>query len=166
MFQDIRRIRTFLAYKGFQWEPISLFGGMEERTADFIASREGKAAFFGTMLSIGKERPYDGRPIKFVMDAGEKAVRLSRLEGQLEEAVKLLETASVDADLPLVVAVANHDPRWRFDDLPVLLEGASAKSILSVDLFIWFDDFRNDRMLFCRTDPTAYEALYNWFHVA
>ena len=166
MFQDIRRIRTFLAYKGFQWEPISLFEGMEERPADFIASREGEASFFGTILSIGKERPHDGRPIKFVMDAGEKAVRLSRLEGQLEEAVKLLDMAAVDAGLPLVVAVANHDPQWRFEDLPVLLEGISAKSILSVDLFIWFDDFRNDRMLFCRTDPTAYEALFNWFHVA
>jgi hypothetical protein len=141
------------------------FIASREGKADFIASREGETAFFGTILSIGKERPYDGRPIKFVMDDGEKAVRLTRLEDQFKEAVKLLDTAAVDAGLPLVVAVANHDPQWRFDDLPALLEDTSAKSLLSVDLFIWFDDFRNDRMLFCRTDPAAYEALFNWFHV-
>lgn len=165
MLQDIRRIRTFLAYKGFQWEPIALFEEDRERPC-FIASRKNVSSFYGTMLSIGKEAPYDGRPIKVVLDKGESAVRHARLMGMLEAAVKPLNRAALDAGLPSVVAVVNHDPNHGFEDLPDLLKDQSAGVSLSVDLFIWFDDFRSDRMLFRRTDPAVYETLFNWFRVA
>jgi hypothetical protein len=166
MFMDIRRIRTILGNKGNQWEPISYGKGGEERPADFIASRGGAASFFGTTLSIGKERPYDGRAIKVVLDSGEKAARHARLMGRLEAAVKPLHRAALEAGLPSVVAVVNHDPNHGFEDLSDLLKDPSAGVCPCVDLFIWFDDFRSDRMLYRRSDPAAYEMLFDWFNAA
>jgi hypothetical protein len=166
MLIDIRRIRTFLGYKGFQWEPALYDQAGEERPADFIASREGEACFFGTTLSIGKELPYDGRAIKVVLDTGEKTVRHARLMGQVEAAVKPLHRAALEAGLPSVVAVVNHDPNHGFEDLSDLLNDPSAGVCPSVDLFVWFDDFRSDRMLYRRSDPAVYEMLFDWFNAA
>jgi hypothetical protein len=165
MLQDIRRIRTFLAYKGFQWDPIALFEEDQEGSS-FIASRKNAPSFYGTVLSIGKEGPYDGRPIKVVLDNEEGAIRHTRLMGMLEAAVKPLDRAALDAGLPSVVAVVNHDPNYGFENLSGLLTDQSSDVSLSVDLFIWFDDFRSDRMLFRRTDPAVHETLFNWFYVA
>jgi hypothetical protein len=161
---DIRRIRTFLGYKGFQWEPVAYGSAGEERPAGFIASREGETSFFGTTLSIGKEHPYDGRAIKVVLDAEEKAARHARLMGQLEAAVQPLHRTALEAGLPSVVAVVNHDPNHGFEDLSDLLKDPTAGVCPSVDLFIWFDDFRSDRMLYRRSDPAVYEMLFNWFN--
>ena len=166
MLRDIRRIRTFLGYKGFQWEPVSYGQAGEEDPADFIASRGGEVCFCGTTLSIGKQLPYDGRAIKVVLDTGEKAARHTRLMGQVEAAVKPLHRAALEAGLPSVVAVVNHDPNHGFEDLPDLLKDPSAGVCPSVDLFIWFDDFRGDRMLYRRSDPTVYEMLFQWFNAA
>ncbi|MEJ2155546.1 MAG: hypothetical protein P8X96_09440 [Desulfobacteraceae bacterium] len=166
MLRDVRRIRTFLAYKGFQWEPLVNAGEADERPGDFTASRMNDACLVGTILSIGQERPYDGSPIQVVVDEGERAGRLVGLRDRLETAVHPLCKAGAEAGLPLVVVLVNHDPHWRFEDLSVVLEDKSASALPSVDLFIWFDDFRNDRMLFRRTNPAAYESLFSWFHVA
>lgn len=166
MLPDIRRIRTFLAYKGFQWEPLAHAGEAEERPGDFVASRMNDTCFVGTILSIGKERPCDGHPIQVVDDEGERAGRVVELKDRMETAVHPLGKAGAEAGPPLVVVLVNHDPHWRFEDLSVVLEDKSATDLPSVDLFIWFDDFRNDRMLFRRTDPAAYASLFSWFHVA
>ena len=155
-----------MSYKGFKWEPMAHPWGRGERSGDFIASRRNEASFYGTVLSLGMERPSDGRPVTVVVDDGEKAGRLARLEARLAAAVIPLDKAAADAGVPLVVAMVNYDPNWRFEDLSLLLEDESATAATSVDLFIWFDDYRSDRMLFRRSDTAAYESLFNWFHTA
>lgn len=166
MSSDMKRIRTFLAYKGFQWEPLSPHDRFDTPSMDFKAIWDGQPSIIGTMISLGRERPYGGNPIKISMDAEEKADLRSCLVDQLELAEQRLNGAATGAGLPKVLAVVNHDPNMQFEDLTAVMEDSRDKTPLNIDLLIWFDDFRNDRMLFRRTDAAAYEKLFDWFHVS
>jgi len=166
MLLDIRRIGTFLAYKGFQWEPISPLGQAQGRPVGFIASREGETSFCGMIVSVGTEASYDGRPVRVVDDDGERENRLARLKDRLEKAAEPVGERAAEMGLPFVSVVVNHDPRCRFEDLTRLLEDRSAKATPAVDLFFWFDDFGRDRMLYRRSDPAVHEMLFDWFHAA
>lgn len=165
MASDMKRIRTFLAYRGFQWAPLSDQDRFDTPSTDFLAMREGEASIVGAVISVGAERPFDGAPVKIVVDDAKRAGEQLHLSRQLERADQRLQEATVEAVLPKVVAVVNHDPELQFEDLTAALEHYPAGVSPAIDLLIWFDDYRTDRMLFRRSDPEVYDKLFSWFHV-
>ncbi len=165
MASDMKRIRTFLAYKGFQWEPLSEQDWFAAPSVDFMASREGEPSIIGTMICVGQERLHDGGPIQITTDAAQRADLRSLLRDLLEEAVRRLQGAAAADALPKVLAVVNHEPTCRFEDLAAVLEELHSGISPDIDLLIWFDDFRSDRMLFRRSETAVYQKLFDWFHV-
>lgn len=161
MSSDFNRIRTFLAYKGFQLEPLPSDG----ETA-FSALRAGEVSFAGAILSVGREHSTDGRPITIAMDAEEKARLQASLANQIEACLGRLEKASGGSGLPVVIVMVNHDPRRQFEDLADMIRGSAETRLPPIDLLIWFDDFRSDQMLFRRSDPDRYKKLRDWFQEA
>lgn len=151
MAQDVKRTRTFLSAKGFQWEPLLGKDEMSVRSRDFMACQEGVACFKGTVLSIGEEQHWDGAPIKVVSDPEEKDKFRTQLARQLGRSVTRLDEMA-DAGLPKVAIIANHEPCMEFEDLAMVLKGSSESGLEKIQMFIWFDDFRSDRMLISRSD--------------
>ncbi len=164
MSSDMKRIRTFLAYRGFQWAPLSDQYRFDSPSSDFMALREGEACIIGAVISVGEEHPHDGSPVMIAVDDEKRADLQSHLTQQLKLADQRLQSASAAAFLPKVVAVVNHEPICHYEDLTAALEGAPGSALSTIDLLIWFDDYRNDRMLFRRSDPLVYQKLFNWFH--
>lgn len=164
MSSDMKRIRTFLAYRGFQWAPLSDQYRFDTPSADFMALREGEASIIGALISIGEQRHRHGTPDKIVVDDGERAALRAHLAQQLSSAQLRLQEVSTETVLPKLVAVVNHDPTCRYEDLTVALEGEPDSRPSTIDLLIWFDEFRDDRMLFRRSDPLVHQKLFNWFH--
>lgn len=132
---------------------------------DFMACREGQSCFCGSSLIIGKEQPWDGQAIKVVVDEDRKTRMVKQLARQLERAAKRLFKVVPESNLPRVVIVVNHDPAWSADDLCAMIDAASGKEALPIHLFIWFDDYRSDQLLFSRIDPHHYQKLSDWFKV-
>ena len=164
MSTDMKRIRTFLAYRGFQWAPLSDQYRFDTPSTDFMALREGEASIIGAVISIGEERPDHGKLDKIVVDDGKRADLRAYLACQLKSADQRLQAVSTATVLPKIVAVVNHDPICHYEDLTAALELDPDRAPSTIDLLIWFDDFRNDRMLFRRSDPSVYKKLFNWFH--
>jgi hypothetical protein len=151
MGRDLNRAKTFLSAKGFQWEPILGNHEMVDQSRDFKAYHEGIACFKGTVLSIGNEQCRDGAPVTVVSDP-EDSDRLRRqLAQQLSKAVQCLDEVA-DVDLPIVAIIANHEPSIDFDALSLVVGNSSERGLSSIQLFIWFDDFRSDKMLVRRSD--------------
>ncbi len=166
MSSDMDRIRTFLAYRGFQCAPLWSPARFETPLPDFVASRKGVASIVGTVISIGEQTNPSDRFVHIAGDDGERDALRSHMARQLEQSDRRLSGAGSKAALPKVVAVVNHDPSGRFEDLTAALDQYPAKTPHSIDLLIWFDEFREDRMLFCRSHQMAYQKLIGWFHVA
>ena len=164
MSSDMKRIRTFLAYRGVQWAPLSDEYRFDTPSTDFTASREGEVSIVGAVISVGDERPHDGSPIRITVDDEKRADLRSHLAHQLKSADQRLQAASAAAGLPKIVAVVNHDPICHYEDLTAALEGPPDSGPSAIDLLIWFDDYQNDRMLFRRSDPSVHQKLFNWFH--
>jgi hypothetical protein len=151
MDRDLNRARTFLSAKGFQWEPILGNHETVDRSRDFKAYHGGIACLKGTVLSIGSEQRRDEAPVVVVSDPEDKDRLSRRLARQLSKAVQCLDEVA-DVDLPIVAIIANHEPSIDFDALSLVVGNASERGLSSIQLFIWFDDFRSDKMLMRRTD--------------
>jgi hypothetical protein len=152
MDRDLKRARTFLSAKGFQYEPILGNHEIVDPSRDFMAYHEGVACFKGTVLSIGNEQARDGAPVKVVSDPEDNDRHRRQLARQLRKAVQCLDKAA-DVDLPIVAIIANHEPSIDFEALSLVVGNASSERGLSaIQLFIWFDDFRSDKMLMHRSD--------------
>lgn len=163
MEPDLRRVRTYLSYKGFQWEPIGGKDAVAGGTEDFRAHRKGKVCFHGTLISIGKEQPSDDLPVRVVIDEKKKASLQQSLALQLNQQVQRLDNICVDTTLPNVVLIVNHESSIGFEDLPFVLDASTSEELLNVHLYIWFDDHRNDQMLFNSSDAKHFSRLCNWF---
>ena len=166
MSSDMKRIRTFLAYRGFQWAPLSDQYRFDTPSTDFMVLREGEASIIGAVISFGEGRAHDSPLEKIVVDDEKRADLRSHLAHLLESADRRLLPAATAAALPKLVAVVNRDPICQFEDLTAALEQYPTHTPSTIDLLIWFDEFRNDRMLFRRSDPAVHQKLFNWFHVA
>lgn len=165
MLKDQKRIRTFLSYKSFQWEPMYDFAPEDDAAMDFLACREGQSCFCGSSLIIGEEQPWDGEAIKVVVDDDHKSRMVKQLARKMEKIAKRLNKVAATSNLSNVVIVVNHDPAWSADDLAAVMNTVSEKEALPIHLFIWFDDYRSDQMLFSRMDPHHYRLLSHWFQV-
>lgn len=155
---DVKRARTFLSAKGFQWEPIENSDGMAASSRDFHACQEGDAFFTGTVISIGKEQPWDGGPLTVVDDPEQKDKLRLELTHQLNSSVQRLEAAD-SSNLPKVAIIANHEPLMAFEDLTGIIDTVTNGELLTIQSFIWFDDFRSDKMIFCRDDTPLYKMM-------
>ena len=163
MQKDLKRVRTYLAFKGFQWEPMGEQDAVASGQTDFRACRKGKACFHGTFIPIGNERPSGRAPIRVVIDEQKKASLQRRLALQLRQCVQRLGKIGVDTTLPNVVLIVNRESSISFEDLPFVLDASTSEELLNIHLYIWFDDLRNDQMLFNRSDAKHFSLLCDWF---
>lgn len=161
--KDLKRIRTYLAYKGFQWEPIGGEDTVAGGSGDFRARRKGKVCFYGTLISMGKEQSSGDLPMRVVIDEQKRGSLQQNLALQLKRCVHRLEKLDVDAALPNVVLIVNHELSIGFEDLPLVLDASTSEELLNIHLYIWFDDLRNDQMLFNRSDAKHFTCLSHWF---
>lgn len=160
---DLKRVKTYLSYKGFQWEPIGGQDAVAGGSGDFRARRKGKVCFHGTLISIGKEQSSDDLPMRVVIDEQKKDSFQQNLALQLKQCVHRLEKIDVDTTLPNVVLIVNHELSIGFEDLPFVLDASTSEELLNIHLYIWFDDLRNDQMLFNRSDGRHFTSLSHWF---
>lgn len=158
MKQDIRRARTFLSSKGLQWEPILGENETADQARFFKASHEGNVCFKGAILSIGKEINRGDGPVTIIEDQSTKDGLRLQLARQLGKAVRNLD-AEPDKGLPQVVIFANHDPMLEFEDLTYVIDTSSESGLLKIQLFIWFDDLKSDKLLMSRADTKLYRIL-------
>lgn len=165
MKSDLKRVRTYLSYKGFQWEPIGGQDAVAGGSGDFRARRKGKVCFHGTLISIEKEQHSDDLPIRVVIDEKKKASLQQSLALQLNQYIQRLDKICADVTLPNVVLIVNHELSIGFEDLPFVLDASISEELLNIHLFIWFDDLRNDQMLFNRSDAKHFSSLSLWFRV-
>lgn len=163
MQKDLKRVRTYLSFKGFQWEPIGGQDAAAGGSGDFRACRKGKACFHGTFITIGNERPSGEAPMRLAIDAQKKASLQQGLALQLKQCVQRLEKIGADTTLPIVVLIVNRESSISFEDLPFVLDASTSEELLKIHLYIWFDGLRNDQMLFNRTDAKHFSLLRNWF---
>jgi hypothetical protein len=163
MKPDLKRVRTYLSYKGFQWEPMRGQEAVAGGSGDFRVRRKAKVCFHGTLITIGKEQPSDGLPIRAVTDEKKKVSLQQSLALQLNQYVQRLDRICVDATLPNVVLIVNHELSIGFEDLPLVLDISTSEAFLNIHLYIWFDDLRKDQMLFNRSDANHFARLSHWF---
>ena len=165
MTPDQKRVETFLSYKGFHWEPLVGEGEAAHGALDFRANRQGEPCFRGTVISIGNGHRCDEPSVTVDMDEPSHKRQHLKLTGQLKGYLERDRKAGDDPALPAVVVIVNHELCCCFEDLSDILATLAPKDLTKVHLFVWFDDFKDDRMLFCQTDPVLYQQVYNWFHV-
>lgn len=159
---DVKRVRTFLSYKGFKWEPILTNGDVAGPAGDFHACQDGQIRFCTSVISIGNDHPSDGLPIKSVIDDQEKKNLCNQLTRQLNDCVQ--RWVDIDSSLPIVTVFVNHEPCCDFEDLYAIVDSLESENLSKIHLFIWFDDFQDDKMLFSQLDPGLCRGMYEWFH--
>jgi len=163
MVQDLKRARTFLSYKGFQWEPVTEDGGPEARSADFLAAQDGVIRLCGTVISMGRETHPGGVSERIAFHGDETEALRDQLARRLNRYAQRMVAGAMAPDLPRIAIIANHAPALRFEDLPAILEAVAGEDLSQIGLFVWFDDLRPDQMLLQRSDPGGYRRMAAWF---
>jgi hypothetical protein len=183
---DEQRVRDRLGQHGLT---ASRFAKCEmecRRTPDFRVFKDNIFQFFSEVKSSRADKWLDvqirgsvevEQPPENVGGA-RKDPRFNRLTGDIHTAVKQFDAVNPNREHPNVLALVNHDRQLGFLDLLAVLtgkffaddgsthsiyrkfsEGRIKGDVPRIDLYLWLDDYKPERLLFGQVDPRHHELL-------
>ena len=158
----------------------------ESKTPDFRVLLDDRVIFFCEVKSSLRDRWLD-KQLEAVQP-GDLAggVRndpiYNRLTSDIHDSVKQFDAVNSRLEYPNVLALVNHDDMCGFNDLIAVVtgnayteggevlpiykqysEGRTKHEIGKIDLFIWLDDFKPERLFFGRSNQEHKSALCEIF---
>lgn len=186
MDPDEDRVKGFLESKGLAPERFTKRELRAGKTPDFRVLRDGDLQFFCEVKSSPKDRWLDEQMVE--AEAGEVVggVRddpiFNRLTSDIHQAIKQFDAVNGGWEVPNVLALVNHDEMCGFNDLLAILtgnfyaddgvvhhiyrqfsHGRIREEKRRIDLFVWLDDYRPDRLLFSQTNDSHHAKLIDAF---
>ena len=158
----------------------------ESKTPDFRVLLDDSVIFFCEVKSSLRDRWLDKRleavqPGDLAGGARNDPI-FNRLTSDIHDSVKQFDAVNSGLEYPNVLALVNHDDMCGFNDLIAVVtgnaytedgevlpiykqysEGRTKHEIGKIDLFIWLDDFKPERLFFGRTNQERKSALCEIF---
>jgi hypothetical protein len=174
MTSDENQVAAYLAKLGLTATSFSKEERRTGKTPDFRILVDNAVAFFCEVKSINKD----------TVEGLRKDPIFNRLTDDIHTAVKQFDAVNPQLDYPNVLALINHDDSCGFLDLIAVLtgnfvaennksfpvyaqfsEGRIKEEKGRIHLFLWFDDFKPERLLFTQTHAKFHNMLCHWFNM-
>ena len=183
---DELRVRDLLGQYGLMAKRFTDAEMQGRRTPDFRVFKDISFKFFCEVKSSRldewlsdkiREAAVAEQPFNTVGGARSDP-RFNRLTSDIHTAVKQFDAVNPDHEQPNVLAMVNHDQHLGFLDLLAVLtgrffaddgsthaiyrkfsEGRIKGDVARIDLYLWLDDYKPERLLFGQVDPRHHELL-------
>lgn len=186
MDKDEQQIVGLLQKKGLQAREFKKKEKDKSKTPDFRVFKDKKLIFFCEVKSIARddwmERSVAGAPPGRIVIRGGDDPRFNRISNKIHEAIKQFEAVNPNSEYPNVLAFMNHDDMCGWLDLygvvtgNFLAEGGKKYKIydkysegrlkgekFKIHLYIWKDEFKEERYFFNMAKEKDLKKLCNYF---